>query len=200
MTVPEYVLRYEVVLPRRVLRQPVPSLVPGGDCGACVLAGLTGRASVQDVYDARSKGEPKPISYWDMRQALIEDVPERLDRTCTNVAFWVSDSFVEISPFGFPATCQAQAWFAYVRMAIDAGYYAVANVASTRNGKDTDHWVLICGVRELYPAGSGIVRQELLVSCSSVSTPDEEWVGLHEVLGQRGGFNALLARPSSQGG
>jgi len=42
---------FETVLPRRVVPQPVPFIVEGGDCGACVLAGV-------DVLLVRPAGVP----------------------------------------------------------------------------------------------------------------------------------------------
>lgn len=47
----------EVVLPRRAVPQPQPPVNPGGDCGACVFAGLTG-LSFDTIYDRFLKEVP----------------------------------------------------------------------------------------------------------------------------------------------
>lgn len=39
----------ELVLPRRVAPQPAPAIVPGGDCGPCCVAGVTG-LDVDEAY------------------------------------------------------------------------------------------------------------------------------------------------------
>ena len=62
-----------IILPRRVAPQPSPAIVPGGDCGACVLAGLFG-ITVADAYamqdpderPADAKDAPIPFSWHNM--------------------------------------------------------------------------------------------------------------------------------------
>jgi hypothetical protein len=100
--------------------------------------------------------------------------------------------------YGNPSTNQASEWFNWVRMGLDGGYYALALVDHAQKGQAPDHWVLIVGAREVWPDGSegGGIDHEVLVSCSSRSTPDEEWVEVHRFLKNRGGFNPFLARPA----
>jgi hypothetical protein len=203
-------IRGEVVLPKRVIQQPVPNVQPGGDCGACVIAGLTGLA-VPEVYERfecwkRYFGETmeqalarrEPTLGWHemvslLHQGLAHDAGF-FDRTITDVAFWPCEIEM-IMQYGRPSVNMALEWFAYLRMGLDAGYYAIANVDHGKKGGPADHWILIAGAREVWPEESGVIHQQLLVSCSSRSTPDEEWVNAHDFLKERGGFNLLFARP-----
>lgn len=188
----------QIVLPRRVRPQPQPHLHPEGDCGPCVLAGLLDW-EVRDVYERLYDGKPRSLSREDMRRALwgsrgfdriIEEAP---------LGWTVYEAH---RAFGSPAHLQGLGWFGYIRMAVEAGYYGLAQVSYRKlgpTGPGTDHWVLLCGARERHPpAGQGgTIAQEVLVSCSAKSSPDEEWVDAHEFLRSRGGFNLLLARPDS---
>lgn len=187
-----------VVLPRRVIPQPTPNLYPIGDCGACVLGGLFG-LTVPEVY-ARFRGKVESFSWWEMHKALYQADSEGLaDRIVTATPDWPQTTHPATRAWGTPSTMVNLEWFSYIRMAIDAGYYALANVDSTRSGiggSGPNHWVLLCGTRVVRPEECGVIRQEVLVSCSSRSTPDEEWVWGLEFLRDRGGFNVLLARPA----
>jgi hypothetical protein len=194
-------LTEQVVLPLRVRPQPVPHLNPGGDCGACVLAGLLGLEPAQ-VYERLCAGKVESIGYPEM-QRLLRAHPELFDRAVWEAPLGWPVYDIQRA-FGAPAHLQGSAWFAYVRMAIDAGYYGIANVDFRRGGTTgygPDHWVLICGarLRPPPPGESGRVWQEVLVSCSAKSSPDEEWVDAHDFLRERGGFNLLLARPRGGG-
>ena len=61
--------------------------------------------------------------------------------------------------------------------------------------------MLLCGARSWvewtdFEGGSrGKPVQQVLVSCSARSTPDEEWVDAREFLRERGGFSTIYARP-----
>lgn len=187
----------EVVLPLRVRPQPQPHFNVGGDCGACVLAGLLGW-TVDEVYALICDGKVDSIGYSEM-QRILRAHPGLLDRTIWEAPLgWPLYDMQRA--FGAPAHLQGSPWFAYVRMAIDAGYYGIANVDFHKRGAlghGPDHWVLICGarLRSPPPGESGRVWQDVLVSCSAKSSPDEEWVDAHYFLRERGGFNLLLARP-----
>lgn len=194
---------HEVILPRRVVPQPTPDLVDGGDCGACVLGGLFG-LTVPDVYAKLCDGKQKALSHHTMRQALHE--AKRLglaDRIVPTPARWPRLAEGYFDDFGDLASRHCIEWWTYLRLAYDAGYYAIAEVDADRAGPiaQPDHWVLLVGVRERWvpmPAdrgGGATIEHEVLVSCSSRKTPDEEWVDAGEFLQKRGGFNALLARP-----
>lgn len=185
-------IRHEVILPKRVVPQPTPHIHAGGDCGACVLGGLLGMAPAE-VY-RRFEFDPtkQDISFDRMRQALYD---EKFDRKITHFPEW-PQSIESMRTYGNPSRNQAMAWYEYVRMGLDAGYYGIANVDHAKQSRAPDHWVLICGAHEVYPEAAGAVHQNILVSCSSKSTPDEEWVEVREFLEQRGGFNLYLARPA----
>lgn len=193
--------KYEVVLPKRVAPQPLPAIVDGGDCGACVLAGIMD-ISVEEAYGLRN--EPAPFSYHGMTKAL--DEAERrglLDRVVDDIPMWPHRFHQSLAYWGFPSWQQNQAWIGYVRMALDAGYYGIAHVDHGQKGLeggDPDHVVMICGVRHYstpHPTleGAGVGHQEVLVSCSSTTTPDEEWVSVLDFLRKRGGYNAVFVRP-----
>jgi hypothetical protein len=191
-------VRFEVVLPKRVKPQPLPHIVPGGDCGACVLGGLLGLEPA-DVYKRFEIDVPKTtISYHEMYSVLWNAQGRELDRIITDIAEWRGGSHVDVvRTWGSPSWTQAQGWFSYLRMGLDAGYYAIANVNHAKAGpwQAPDHWVLLCGAREVWPEASGGIDHQVLVSCSSRTTPDEEWVDVHEFLEKRGGFNLYFARP-----
>lgn len=190
----------ELVLPLRVRPQPVPHLNAGGDCGPCVLAGLLGW-SVPDVYARLREEKVGEIGYHDMLR-LLRAHPELFDRLVEPPMGW---SVYEVwRAWGQAAHFQASDWFRYVRMGMEAGYYGIANVAFRKdgpNGPGADHWVLLCGTRERRPAAgeSGRIWQEVLVSCSAKSSPDEEWVDAHDFLRERGGFNLFLVHLAPAG-
>lgn len=191
-------IRYEVTLPRRVVPQPTPNIHEGGDCGACVLAGLLG-VTPAEVYPLCEIDPAKQdISFERMRQAL-HDAKHRgdFDRINIDSPEW-PQRIASMRTYGSASWTQAMDWFNYVRMAFDAGYYALANVQHAKQGGAPDHWVLLAGAREVYPDGDkgGVIHQQVLVSCSARSTPDEEWVEVREFLEKRGGFNVYLARPA----
>ncbi len=191
----------EVVLKRRVVPQPVPHVFAGGDCGACVLGGLTGK-TVKEVYDIFQDGKVAPFHWHAMYSALWEAKSLGLvDRIITAVPMWVDNAHDGFWSWGLPSTMQSLAWFAYLQMGLDAGYYALALVDADKkglNGHGTNHWVMLVGARtRRIPFENGAtIEHDVLVSCSSTKTPDEEWVEVGDFLKERGGFNLLLARPT----
>ena len=198
---------YETVLPKRVVPQPTPLVLPGGDCGACVFGGLVGK-TVPEVYEFCFKGEPKSF-HWDaMCTALHEAEREGLiDRLVMDVPIWPWELHSSFCEWGLHGSLQGLAWFNYVQMAVDAGYYAMALVDADKKGPfggGTNHWIMLVGTRQrrvLHPTlPVATIHNEVLVSCSSRRTPAEEWVGQGPFLSERGGFNLLLARPTSEGG
>lgn len=48
----------KLILPLRVVPQPIPAIYVEGDCGACVLAGLLG-IGIQEVY--KRNGRIRPV-------------------------------------------------------------------------------------------------------------------------------------------
>jgi len=191
-----------IELPRRVVHQPTPGLHQGGDCGACVLAGLMG-ISIEEVYDKlHPKKKPYSFSHYDMIEGLREAKygQKKILRYIERAPSWPSIELMR--QFGDTAWMQSLEWNQYITMAFEAGYYAIASVRHDKTGPfsgGTDHWVLLCGTRTRWEEdtkfGGRTGHREILVSCSSRSTPDEEWVEVGEFLKQRGGFNALLAKP-----
>lgn len=202
---------WETVLPRRVQRQPLPFLHPGGDCGACCLAGILD-VPVPQAYDLAFHDPADRVSVGSgpgMRAAL--DRLEReglLDRVQTDVPYWHEpDSFAWFGACGWQSS---DAWFRYIRMALDAGYYAIAPVTHGHDGPvaDVDHVVLIVGARFRWmpnphvPGGGSMVgAEEILVSDSSTTPPSvpELWIAAREFLMRWGGYSVYLARPARQG-
>ena len=193
----------EVVLPRRAVPQPVPAIVEGGDCGACAIGGLTGIPPAQ-VYRRLRRGRLEPLDHIGMAMALLVAQDEGLvDRVISDVPIWPWATREEAVPFGLSGEHQVLAWWNYLRMGLDAGYYGIAEVSHRKAGPaaDTDHVVLLCGVRDVVSPVPGVkgateTLYQVLVSCSSRSTPGEEWVDADAFLRERGGFNVLLARPA----
>lgn len=195
----------DIVLPRRVFHQPDPHLNPGGDCGACVLGGLTNR-DPKRIYDELFSGKPVSVNYHMMHQAL-RDMYWRglLDRILLESPVWFQDFGGDQMAWGLHGNLQSVHWVEYLRLGFDSGHYAVANVDTLKGGpfgRGPNHWVLLCGLREVeipHPSMPGVSRYDIqvLVSCSSSRTPDEEWVEVEEFLRERGGFNVILARPTS---
>jgi hypothetical protein len=191
-------IRGEVVLPLRVVPQPTPSVNANGDCGACVLAGLL-RITPAEVYPL-CEIDPVTVNlgYERMRRALLDGrYRGDFDRLVTECPEWPQD-IQSMRTYGNSSRCQAMEWFGYVRLGFDAGYYAIANVDHSRQGDAPNHWALLVGAREVWPDGDkgGAIHQQVLVSCSARSTPDEEWVEVRDFLQQRGGFNVYLVRPT----
>jgi len=192
--------QYEVVLERRVVPQPVPALSEGGDCAACVLAGVTGLSL--ELVVAELLNDKDSVGYFDTRTALeIAHNEGLLDRVVTDMPMWVER--IGKAAWGHPSWANSMAWFEYVQMAIDAGYYALASISFDGGGPlvDTDHAVLICGVKqwiEPHPTveGAGRYMHSILVSCSAKSSPAEYWIDAEKFLTEFGGFNVMLARPA----
>lgn len=190
-----------VALPMRVIKQPTPELHPGGDCGACVLAGLTG-TSLEEVYaKLHPAGKPQSFSWSDMSSALqtARYETKKVDRYITRTPFW--PSWDPQRAWGDPAWTQSMEWREWLTMAFEAGFYAIAQVAAVHEPMkfETDHWVLYCGTRTKWDGPPNARRSgefQLLVSDSGRTKPHEAWFGLAEHLKERGGFAVMLARPS----
>lgn len=193
----------ERILQRRVIRQPSLGIVPGGDCGACVLGGALG-ISVERVYDELQE-KRHSISHGEMSRLLrVACMHDLADRCIDEPAEWRSSYTRLHGAFGHGAHLEAMPWFAYVRMAIEAGYYGIAQVDFARNAGEAkggpDHWVLICGARyvSIPPAkvpGAYHTEHKILVSCSAGNV-DGEWVEAWDFLRHRGGYNLLFVRPT----
>jgi hypothetical protein len=192
----------KIVLPRRVVPQPQLSLSPGGDCAACVLAGIFDK-TILEVYEQLYKGAGGAPSRPDTMCALhCAKVLGWVSRLVTDTPVWpIPDEYLAFGPAGYLHNLE---WFAYATMAMEAGYYGVASVVFNKTGSrgqcppPTDHLVLLCGVREVpVEVREGVRRidQQVLVSCSAKTSPDEEWVEVRDFLTNRGGYNAMWVRP-----
>jgi hypothetical protein len=117
--------------PLRVVKQPTPELHPGGDCGACVLAGLLG-LPLEEVY-AQLHPQKKPASFGhsEMYHALREAKYELrlIDRYITRTPYWPADDILRA--LGDPSWSQSMEWREWLTMAFEAGYYALAMVRHT---------------------------------------------------------------------
>ena len=187
-----------VELPRRVVKQPTPELFEGGDCGACVLAGLL-NLSVEEVYAKLHKaGKPTPFSFDAMVEALrrAKYNLHLIDRFITRTPTWpVWDA---MRAWGDSSWHQQMDWRDWLQMAFDAGYYAIAEVRHTHEPMvfQTDHWVLYAGLRTKWDSPERRHGAfEMLVSDSARTKPQEAWFDVGTHLKERGGFSVLLARP-----
>lgn len=203
-------IRRELVLPRRALAQPSPGIVPGGDCGACCLAGCLG-VSIERAYDLqdkdhRAKDKPEqPYAFgwtamaWALKNAgwgendLIDTV---MDATPT----WIQAYNGPIMQRGLPGWMMSYNWWSYVRLGLQAGYYGFCSICADGKGPlaPDDHWVLVCGVRERLEPFKDMpgnhCYHELLVSCSA-KHPQGRWVEVRDFLTNYGGYNVILCKP-----
>jgi len=201
----------KVVLDRRVIKQPIPQLNDGGDCGACVLGGLLdlggdSTAQIGKIYVAFCESEAKSISQPKMLSILGEIKSRGLvEEFIHNVPIWQRPD--SVSQFGSPGWTMASQWYQYIKMAIRAGYYGMAMVTSKGRGNhaELDHWVMICGFRQREIPNphtrnskdpkmreSTIITQEILISNSSIKAKDERWIETRDFLKRFGGYNAIL--------
>ena len=197
----------KVVLPRRVIKQPVPHINQEGDCGACVLGGFLNREGdpgqvVAGIYKEYTKDIPT-IGHGAMESALFEA------RAQGYVEEFISDTPMWSIPetqnqFGATSRAVSLQWFAYIKMAIRAGYYGLAMINAIGKGThafSTDHWVMICGFRTRLVAhkrieGAGTYVNEILISNSSNKAKDERWIEINKFLLRYGGYNAILVLPT----
>jgi hypothetical protein len=188
---------YEVVLPRRVVPQPNPGIVPGGDCVPCVLAGLL-NISVRDVYEKLNEGKYEPLGGSSTRSAFYEAKSLGwIDRLIDEAPYWPSYHRM----WGDPSWLVRLPWIRYMQMVFDAGYYGVASINLDGKGPivENDHGVLFCGIRQRtvsHPTlkAASSIEYDLLVSCSA-RHPEGKWYEYIDYLEKYGGFNCFLARP-----
>lgn len=187
----------EVVLDRRCILQPKPAFHVSGDSGACVLASILG-SDPQDIYD-QFIGSVRPLSRDDVIYVLQKaDTDNLIDRLVTATPHWALPEF-RLS-YGYTSWQLSDEWFDYVRMALDAGYYGLAELndrhRGPRNGGSS--WAMFVGIRETRkpPSRRGArfeqVKREVLVS-----TPKfDKWIDVSPLLKYQGGYNVILVRPS----
>jgi hypothetical protein len=218
----------EIVLPRRPPKNYEVSLSPGGDCGACVVAGLLGK-TVEEAYELHCTGNyyggekiPK-IHHWtfDSMKDTLDNLQDKCNgkSRCARATPWLLDHAVTdipIWPFGdtrhylcFGMRAQSE-WRDYAQAMLNGGYYGVAQVkmgghnpdGPLKNGTTTDHWVLLCGWRYVYHREEGKEcghwTEEILVGDSARSQPLERWVDLNDFQNYWGGFQAMWAKPRNE--
>ena len=203
--------RPDIVLPRRSLRQPSPSVVSGGDCGACCIAGLLG-ISVEDAYEMQdpdcrpssAKDKPVPFGWENMSHSLEWRSGGKIDAVLSNVPFWPDTIHEANTFFGFPGWNASIPWMKYVRMGLQAGYYGLCQIVFQGGGPLAlnNHWVMVCGARQFSEPnprvpGAWDIHDQLLVSCSA-KCPEGYWLNHMDMLRTYGGYNIILARPSSR--
>lgn len=208
----------KIVLPRRVIKQPMPQINKGGDCGACVLGGIIkikgddSSVKVAKVYVTYCESEAKSISQPKMLNILYNVKANGIiEEFIHNVPIWQRPD--SVSQFGSPGWTMAAQWYQYIKMAIRAGYYGMAMVTSRGRGNDSelDHWVMICGFRQREIPNphtrnsedpkireSTIITQEILISNSSTKAKDERWIEARDFLKRFGGYNAILVLPTDE--
>ena len=204
----------KIVLPRRVIKQPIPHINESGDCGPCGLAGVLGHTTevrngggdiIRAIHKKYIEKGAVSLGRHGMVDALFKaqgngEIEDFIDDTPTWSVWEVENQF------GASGFAVSHKWFAYIAMAVRAGYYGLAMVDSDgRSGKGrecygTDHWVMICGVRKREVPnkrvkGSSTIKSELLISNSSNRAKDERWIEAPEFLRRFGGYNAILVLP-----
>ncbi len=193
----------ELRLERKPVPQPTPHLHPGGDCGACVLAGLF-QLEVMDVYQRFGEirdGVPQSYHPTLLRQALNSARANGiLQRIALEIPrFQVAAAFETFGPGGW---LQVGGWWERLVMAIDGGYYGIVGIdfdAAGPLGSGADHIVLLNGYREvqnhvrLTTGTETIVKdREVGVGCSMKGN---YWRNANEFLQKDGGFPVLYAKP-----
>ncbi len=213
----------KMILPRRVIKQPVPHFAEQGDCGPCVLGGVLGyegatghindkcSSAVGKVLVTYCSSEPASLSFHTMTDALHEAQRNGSieDFICESPIWPAHEAQNQFGPAGHMVSLQ---WYAYIKMAIRAGYYGLAMVNHKGRGTDawsTDHWVLICGFRtrlvpiphlKNHPTMSNSKKyvNEIFISNSSNRSKDERWIEVNKFLMKYGGYNAILVLPAKE--
>jgi hypothetical protein len=180
----------EIVLSRRARPQQYPEINRGGDCGACALGGAL-NIDVSSLYEQfTSKGI---TNAYEMARCLRCASSYGLaDRIIETPCEWPSNRYLR--SFGSPAVHEYLCWFNYVRMAIDAGYYGLAQIDFSGNGgPETNHWVLICGSRTKGAVTNEVITGDVLISCSVTG---EKWYEARDFLTRMGGYDVRFVRPA----
>lgn len=164
----------ELSLPRRPPKNPIPSLSEGGDCGACVLAGIL-NISIQEAYDLHCSGDyyggtPIPkVSSFNFRsmtrtlESLTDDIGFRdtdtpLEHCVVDIPMWTIAQHHEVCgmSFGVSGAMQYSPWCNMVRSMIIGGYYGICQVFDGGHKVlnnlygTTNHWIMIAGWRYVY--------------------------------------------------
>ena len=200
-------ITFEKILPLRVMEQIRPTINPKGDCGICVLGGLQGvaktsRTEFQIMYKNYSQRDyrnaKKALNYPNMIDALwTAKSNDWISDFNPNVPIWPQYSADMV--WGVPSSSMGLEWFHYIKIAIQAGYYGITFINAFGRGPNVNpnHWVMICGVREVeIPVnGSSKLEQEVLISNSSEVLKPEFWENTWAFLTSFGGYNTILVKP-----
>jgi len=202
----------EVILPRRVIPQPSPHVVAGGDCGGCCISGVLG-ISINQAYSLQDKDcrrkdaqdAPVPFGWHDMGFALKNGGwcgNTLTDTVIDEIPMWPGWVHKSQLTKGFLGWQYHLPWWHYVRMGLLGGFYGICQVSLDPKGPlgSHDHWVLICGCREVETPieampGARRIDQHILVSCSA-RHPQGEWRDASKFMIDHGGYNVILVRPS----
>lgn len=211
-------MNFEYILPRNVPRNPEPHICEGGDCGACVLAGLFDK-SLQWAYEQHESGIyhngeaiPKISSF---SLSSMRNTLEGLD-----LIYHMTDAYIEVSStyhfqdwysFGKQNHFNPPEWFDVFRVFLEAGYYRICTVSNNGKGMDennqlrrhmADHWIMINGIRAYwkdvsteYSVGGRRLETEIHLSNSAKTSPHSQWVGMKEFLMTWGGMNGFWVKP-----
>jgi len=105
----------------------------------------------------------------------------------------------DMQAWGAAAWMSSLAWWNYLAMAVEAGFYAATVVDLNQGGPGSavNHWVVLAGVRKLWTGSvdASTGQYEVLVSSPARPEPVEEWVEVSNFLRRRGGYYLNLARP-----
>lgn len=198
-------------LPRRVAHQPSPSIFPGGDCGACCIAGALD-IPCEQAYELQDKcerpkdaqGKPVPFGWHGMAWALKNgswNGRSLTDSVVDSVPIWPEWFREQGMTMGMPGWQMSLAWWNYVRMGLLGGFYGICQVNMNGDGPLSihDHWVMVCGAKqEEVPVasmpGASRIDLKILVSCSAKNRPGK-WMDAEKFLQDHGGFNVIMVRP-----
>ncbi len=213
-----------IYLPNKVPKNYEQSLNSGGDCGACVIAGLLG-ISIEQAYEYHKSGTyhggepiPKIHSFCrsSMRDTLDNLQPKNhglIEHVVKHAPIFPLAAHKELGmPFGLMGNLQFGAWTDYVRAMLSGGYYGIAQVYNNGHNENslnehgmTNHWVMIKGWRMQWyrdpkdktSTSGGMAIEEICISNSSRNSEHEQWIYVGDFLGLWGGFDAYWAKPKS---
>lgn len=200
---------YTLTIDRQPVKNPVPFLVEGGDCGPCAISCVVGWDSsrLMDIYQAakvdpaRGRGISRHET-WDILHEM------RWNLGC--VEDWVDDPLLPRpnkwfpGAFGYPGWFMDTYWADELRLRLRAGYLGLTVIDFEGRGaeacSDGDHWVVLAGMKGVWEPVEGCKGKRLStyirVLDSSTRRPGEWWMEVHDFLKKHGGFRVIYVRPS----
>lgn len=204
-----------IELPRQVLRNPQPSIVDVGDCGACCIAGILG-VSVEQAYEFHLPGRYHSGAEIPKRSA-IRAVNMQRSLENSGLAEHVVGCFMEVGSlesrvpewraFGDLPYFQAGRYADVFRAFMSAGYYRICLVVDGGKALDAqacgfqpNHWLMLNGVRAVKDStaavpGSYVMRRQVRISNSAPSQPRAQWVDVADFLKCWGGMVGVWVKP-----